>query len=434
MKVTKNTIQDQARQSIKDNGGSAILLMATGTGKSRVGVLEAVEELDNSDFEGYELPMICVPNVKLRDNSWKDEFEKWGYGEYYKSTKTVCYASLNKESGKKYRLILLDEGHRITPENYKFFKNNQVERVVILTATKPKDKQKLDLLLSLAPITFTYTLDEAVRDGLVSPFTINVIKVPLDKITKNIKCGSKTKSWYSTEYLQYQYLTSVIDSGREKFNEWKEENGEIYPLVSQYATEVGKKKGDDYLCQFKETKRGEILKGYKKYSSLESYIMIKVLDRVRFIGNLMSKEKIVDDLITKLITSSKRFLVFCAGIDQAERLGKGYTFHSKTNSDAFNAFCDLSSDFLLVVDAVNEGLNIPAVDDSIVGKLNSNDINFIQRTGRIIRYRDDHRARVFIVTAENTADEDWLKASLKTFDKENIFYYTQETYHNLFGE
>jgi superfamily II DNA or RNA helicase len=432
VKKTKDTIQSEARLALKENNGSGILLIGTGVGKTFLGIQEVIDELQKSDFEGYEPPLIVVPTVRLRDNSWSDEFKKWGYEEEYKSVERSCYVSINKIVGKKYRLIILDECHRITPENYKFFENNQVDRIVMLTATKPKDKQKLDLLLSLTKIVYTYTLDEAVRDGLVSPFVIHIIKVPLDKFTKNVKCGGKKKSWYSTEQLQYDYLCSVIGKSRESLNEWKNENEQLYQICSEYH-KVKKEDKGNFLRSFNESKVVEIEKGYKKFVSLSDYTMMKVLERVRFLGSLLSTEKVIDDLINRLLKEQRRFLVFLGSIEQSKKLCGNYVFNSKSNSDAFNSFCEGGIDYCAVVNAVNEGLNIPDCQDSIVGKLDSNDTNFIQRTGRIIRYKDGHRARVFVPVPEGTVYEDWVKSSLKTFNPENIFYHTLLNYHQIFA-
>jgi len=431
MKVTKDDIQLLAKTAIKENGGSGIVLAATGTGKSKVGCDLIVEELRNSDFEGYEPPLVCCPTVKLRDKSWEDEFKKWGYEEEYKLIERSCYVSINKIVGKKFKILVFDEGHHITPENYKFFQNNTVEKIIVLTATKPKDKQKLDLLLSLTKIVYTYTLDEAVRDELVSPFSIYVIKVPLNKTDTYIKCGNQKKSWYTTEQKQYDYLTSVIEKGRENLNTWKTENEQLYQICTEYH-KCKKEDKDSFLRGFNSSKVVEIEKGYKKYISLDSFIMMKVLERVRFIGNLQSKEKIADDLINRLLKNEERFLIFCASIDQSKKLCGNYVYNSKSKSDAFDSFIEQNISYLAVVDAVNEGLNIPSVDSAIIVKLNSNDLNFIQRTGRVIRYRDDHRAKVFIITAEGTVDENWCSASLKTFDKENVHYYTNMNYHQIF--
>jgi superfamily II DNA or RNA helicase len=434
MKVTKDEIQSQARQAVRENGGSGMLLIATGVGKSKIGVdeiCESIDEMTEYDFAEYEQPLIVVPTRKLRDNNWKDEFTRWSDEDHYNSITTVCYKSVNKFEGKKFKIVVLDEAHRITDLSFEFFKNNIVEKVIILTATKPRDRYKRELLESLAPIVFEYPLDQAVRDGLVAPFDIYVIKVPLNTTDRNIKCGSKTKSWYSTEKTQYEYISSSTDKAREEVANWKQENYDLFSYVKLYRDEEKDKK-DYFLQQWPVSKREDILKGEKKLAALESHSLIKTMERVRFIGNLPSKEKIADDLMTRLIREESRFLTFCASILQTERLCHGYTFHSETNSDAFNAFVNQDIDFLGVVDSVNEGLNLPMIDDAIIIKLNSNDLNFIQRLGRIVRLRDNHRARMFIVTSDTEEELNWVASSLKSFDKDNISYYNVLNYHKIF--
>lgn len=433
MKKTKDIVQAEAREALRLNNGVGTLLMGTGTGKSRVGVLEICHELDNFDFTSYRPPLIIVPSRKLRDKNWEEEFVKWEKGEEFKKIERSCYVSINKRSGGKYRLVVLDEAHKITPENYKFFQNNIVERVIALTATRPKDKKKRELLDSLAPVVYTYNLDQAVQDGIVAPFNIHIIWTTLDDIRRYIKTGNAKKSWYTTEQKQFDYLTSVIENNKGKIKSWREDNQEISPYISNYQREKSEKRGDDYLKNFSEDNQKEILKKYKEFSYLESQLLIKTMERIRFIGGLESKEIIVEDLITRLLLEENRFLVFCASIAQTEKLCNGYTFHSETNSEAFNAFVAGEIDYLAVVDGINEGINFPFIDSAVANKLNNNDINFIQRLGRIVRFREGHRARFFIVAVKGTSEEDAVKSSLKTFDETNIHHHTILNYHKIFS-
>ena len=54
--------------------------------------------------------------------NWKDEFEKWkGKIVYKNNVKKNVMQSLNKLKHKEYDLVVLDEVHRLTENNVKFF-------------------------------------------------------------------------------------------------------------------------------------------------------------------------------------------------------------------------------------------------------------------------------------------------------------------------
>jgi superfamily II DNA or RNA helicase len=84
---------------------------------------------------------LVVPTEKLRDENWKEEFDKWGATELWsKNTKTMlCSASKIDYID----LLILDEGHNITALSSEIFKNNKVKNVVLLTATPPTSVDKL---------------------------------------------------------------------------------------------------------------------------------------------------------------------------------------------------------------------------------------------------------------------------------------------------
>ena len=144
------------------------------------------------------------------------------------------------------------------------------------------------------------------------------------------------------------------------------------------------------------------------------------LNRMHFIYNLPSKLKVAQKIIDDYMKG--RYLVFCASIAQAEELCGPNTFHSKTNSEAYDKFVSGKINDLGVVKAVNEGHNIPKLDMALIVQLNSKELDIIQRIGRVVRYRPGHKAIIYIVVVEGTKDQDWLKKALSGFDEEVITF------------
>lgn len=378
VKQTQDSVQTSAREAFKANNYWGLVAMATGTGKSKIGVDETADVVgENTDA----LVIISVPTRKLRDNNWLEEFIKWGKEDiYHSNVQRYCYASINKITGKRISLLVLDEGHNITELNSKVFLNNKVERLLVLTATPPEqsndtDKAKLEIFKRLKVNTiFHYSLDEAVKHGLVAPYEIRVVECTLDNTTKYIKAGTKAKPFFQTEMQRYEYLSKTIKT-----------------MMMTGSTQL----------------------------------TWKLLDRMRLIQNLKSKTEIVRRVMQRWLEPGDRYLIFCGSIEQSKILCGEAVYNSKTKDTALEAFKRLELDVLGVVDALNEGHNIPEVDGAMVAQLNSKGKDLVQRIGRAIRARRDkpgHKAVIWLFVVLNTVDEEWFKKAIETFDKSRIVY------------
>lgn len=266
-----------------------------------------------------------VPTEKLRDEGVKEEFLKWGSD--FSNIKLVCYASLNKVKDKHVDLVVLDECHRITENNYKFFNQNNVTHVIGLTATPPKEDLKVDLLNQLGlKVTYYLPLDKAVDLGVTAPYKIKIVETFLDDTDKYIEAGSKKNRFKTTEYRQYRYLSDVIRK------------------IQFSGKEVPK---------------------------------FMYLNRMRMLYNLKSKGLIAKKLIESLPTNDK-VLVFHKSISMIEEICE-HTFHSKVGDIHYNEFLEGKINTLGVVDKVNEGINIPNLDKAVIVQLNSQPRELVQR-------------------------------------------------------
>ena len=55
------------------------IVVGTGIGKSKI-TMDIIKQLDFLDFKKI---LIVVDNTRLRDYNWKDDFIKWGLGDFY---------------------------------------------------------------------------------------------------------------------------------------------------------------------------------------------------------------------------------------------------------------------------------------------------------------------------------------------------------------
>ena len=367
----REKVQNEAIQAVVNNNGGMVA-MATGSGKSRVAVeLAKYYFKPEDDFHAA----LLVPTEKLRDENWKEEFEKWEARNIWKHTERLCYASASKIGGNEYPIAILDEGHNITELASEFFLDNNVERTVLLTATPPNDPIKLDILRRLGiKLVYELTLDQAVRLGFVAPYKITVITVPLDNVTKNIPGGNKANPFMTTEAACYAYWNKRVQA-----------------------------------CFGDQTPQG---KAKMKFA---------ILGRMQFIYKIPSKTQVIKFLLDKVIPKEDRTIIFCGNIEQAEQVCPTF-YHSKSDSVAYDAFKNESINRLSCVKAVNEGHNFPGVDSGIIGQLNSKEKDLVQRIGRLIRFRPGHEAHLYIVVSEGTQDEKWLETATENLDQSKIEY------------
>jgi len=373
--LKREELQKEALQAVQANGGSGILCLATGVGKSKIAIDYC--KVFYTERKNKFKCLLVVPTEKLRDTNWHDEFIKWKSKTIYSNCiERTCYASFNKIKNKEYDLVILDEIHRGTEHNFKFFKNNKTKNILGLTATYPKDEIKQELLKEInLPVVYSVSLDDAVKNNVVAPYKIKVIELFLDDKDKYIQAGSKTKSFMTTEYGQYQYVSNMIN---------------------------------------------KIL-----YSGRPAPAWL-FLKRMHLIYNLRSKTQIAKKVIES-IPKDERTLIFCGSISQAEELCKN-SYHSKSDDKSFNKFCNEEINQLSCVNALNEGQNIPNLDNAVIVQLNSNELSTIQRIGRCIRYRPGHEATIYILSVVQTQDEKWVKKALENFDTNNIEYVSYKNY------
>lgn len=379
----KARIQSEAIMAWDVNGMRGFIVAATGVGKSKIAIDISVDLCMDTNGVKPISPniLLVVPTEQLRDNNWKDEFEKWGAIEIYNhAVQGECYVSINKIHGQHYDLVILDEAHNITEANSQFFAQNTVDRVLALSATYPVDKIKTGLLRNLGlHIDYNITLDDAVKLRLVAPYEILIVETRLDSVDKYVKAGSKDKPFFQSEAAAYAYMNTKINA-----------------LM------------------------------YSKASGAKKALTWKYIARMHFIYGLKSKDKAAQFILSK-IPQGERVLTFCSTIEQAELLAdwelpgnNPITFHSKSDDRHLIQFQNLQIDRLTCVKALNEGMNIPSIDYGVIVQLDSNPLNTVQRIGRGIRYKSGHVGKIIIIISVDTKDNDWCTKALEKLDQSKI--------------
>lgn len=362
----RGIVQQEAMNAVINNGGTGLVAMATGSGKSKVAI-------DLAEY--YKTSMIrdtlIVPTEKLRDENWHEEYVKWDKSELYDNTDRLCYASAKNFKAAWYNTAILDEAHNITELSASFFEDNKIENIIALTATIPTDQLKLALLEKIGcKVVYQLTLDDAVKLGFVAPYKITVVYTELNNSVKDVVSGSKLKPFLQTEKEKYSYLDT----------RWNTEK-EAYGRATMPTT----------------------------------------LNRMRFIYNLKSKTEAMLMIKRHLIPQDSRTLLFCGSIDQSKVISQ-HQFHSKTSDVSYNAFKAKEINELACVDAANEGHNFEDVDNMIIGQVQAKEKTLIQRLGRGIRFRVGHEAHLWMIVCKGTQDEVWAKSAMQNLDENRIDY------------
>lgn len=376
----KNVIQEEANMALRMNGKKGMIIAATGVGKSKIVIDKMNRALDFVEFPKF---MVVVPTQKLRDEGWKDEVMKWGVEGLWDKIVPICYDSLSEVVGYEFNMVVFDECHNFTENHVKFLKNNKIDKIVSLTATYPHNKVRAKLITRhLGEIVYNIDTDTSVKLGLVSPYDIIIVNVPLNKTDKDSKAGTKDRVFYTTEAKNNEYLNTKCDEMPSKFN---------------------------------------------------------FLKRMRFIYNLKSKEKAAKWILENIIPQDTRTLIFAGSKDQASNLCE-FTYYSKPskpkemkeiggNADkkiksileynkklqkyqgtaSLDLFIEGKITRIACVEALNEGHNVGNPDCGLIVQVNSNELNLVQRIGRCIRYRAGYKGKIIIVCANETIDKAWTK-------------------------
>lgn len=373
MNEIKDKVQQEALTRWELAGRRGLLAMGTGTGKSRIALLE-LERL-HTLYGSDSRILLAVPTVLLRDKNWPAEAKVWGLESIYnESVEGVCWTSMAKVPQGHYHLVILDEAHQITPERAKFLENITYDEIMALTATEPTEDEKTEILDKIAPTVFVYSLDDGISDGIAADFKIHIIEVPLDDEVKYVKAGTKKKPFLTTETKQYTHISWSI----------------IRMMMSKIPN------------------KNELLK-------------FAFLRRARFIYNLKTKTELAKKVMEKILLTG-RTLVYAGSIDQANEIGGVNTYHSKRDDTAFCAFKEEKISYLVAVDALNEGVNLPDIDQELLVQVKAKDRILKQRIGRAVRFRPGHVADIYIIVVQGTVDENWLSSALEGIDKLKIDY------------
>lgn len=382
--------QKEAAQSWINKGCKGTLEWATGTGKT-FAALTAVFYYLNQIYRGSNnLEVLILAETTLREDTIKEDIAKFKrlYGIDLMSVcnfSFACYQSSYKWKKTHFNVVIADEIHdSLTPEYFKYYKNNTYDALIGLSATinrsakltdEPDSLTKGQLLNEIAPVVHRISQDQAIQLGLIAPYSIIVLYSKLNAVDKVIEAGTKKNRFYTTEQKQYEYIDQLT---RRTF--------------------------------FKNASTPAEIKSKQKA------IKAMVLSRARVIFNLPSKIKTARLLVDNI---ENKKVIFGNSLDAlyqitpnvvSSRNKKATKNTEGENEILLDKFTKGEIRDIAAFQQLKQGANLAKdIDLAILHSYFSVSKDFIQRTGRILRTEGEgKKAYLIVMVTIGTEEESWF--------------------------
>lgn len=360
--LSREIVQNNAVNAIIKHSYAGIVYVSPRVGKSKI----VCDILKMPAFKKSKI-LITAPYNTILD-SWTSEFEKWKVNT--KNITLINQRSLSKVKLTDYKHIICDEIHTLSDNQIVELQKTDAPILGLTGSLSKESKKLLKDELYVEPI-FTYSVEDAINDGIVADYKVYLIGVPLDNKDKYIEAGTKDSKFMTTEYANYQYLTAQF----EKFKKMSWNNKKFDAVKMQYAS-----------------KRASML--------------------------YTAKSKIT--VTKKIIAAHNRCLIFTARTETADDFATSY--HSKSKEDYLEQFKDGTINKLAVCEMTNMGITIPNLKVGIFHQMKSSEESAIQKVMRMCNVEQDEIAEIYITYFINTIDEEWVKKALSGLNPEKIIY------------
>jgi len=356
--MTKTEIQEGIINTILENSCRGIILSSVRSGKTRILLNSIKKHSKRKDIK----VLLLYPNIDIK-NSWENECDLIGYHPDI----TYCtFASISKIKQSGWDYVIFDEAHLLGEENQMpiagdIAKNNK--HVMFASGTYNTETLADIKFFTKMKLIVDYSTNKAIKDGIVSDFTIYIHKYNLNN-TKIVEYG-RVKKWKSTEKKECNRLSAFI-------------------LKS----------------------RGQLK-------------MFKSLERMRFINSCDSLIECVNNWIDS--NKDKRFILFSSD----EKTGLKYNlpmFNSKSKDDLIlKQFQQGDINQLCLLKKASAGVTFPELQNILITAINSNGENLEQMIGRSLLDDTDH-THIHIFVSTEVFQNKWLEKSLELIDKNKIKY------------
>lgn len=329
----------------------------------RFGKIKATFNLCN--YKNWKNILVVAPRTEIFE-SWKNDKKLFGFN----SNLTFCtFNRCKKPIEEKYDLVVIDEIHEASDAELKGISEViKTNKSLGLTGTMTfKTKNNIQNKTGMF-VSYHYSINQAVKDGILSDYEINVHIVKLDNIKQNVK----TSKGFVTEHRRYNQLNWLK-------NKLKEENKSTFFLDLKIIA----------LLQSSEAKKQKTIEFLKKYQN-------------------------------------ERILVFCGLTEIADSLGIP-SYHSKNkDKDSFKSFCEGEGKHMATIKLAQSGITIKPINRGLINYISGNPEDSAQKICRFIgiEYNNPNKKAIIDIVISNTEfEKERIKTALMFFDQDKIKYY-----------
>jgi len=341
------------------------IIVATGVGKSKI-IIDLIKPLQ--ELLKFKKIIILVDNTRLRDNNWKEDFEKWGFESIYKDIIEMnTYQTVYKwdKDLSNYLLIADEMDFAFTPGYGKVFETYKNCNIIGMTGYVADSKR--DFMNKYLPCLVEYTQKQAQEDGILNSTPITFVKYDLSKEKNSlVTYGKGSKTFKTSENISYNYWDKQLRITMGKLTKAK------------ITSDISDIKKYETFRKLYGAKRAEIL--YNSSASVK--LTRRLLDYIHTL-----------DETSKAVIFSKR--------TAQSSLITTTTYHGENtkliNDKNFEDFNKGMVRELGLVDKINRGVNMRNLNFAIFEGYNSSDTILRQRLGRLMRLDPEDLATIFIM-------------------------------------
>jgi len=349
--------QKEYEDKFMNSGLVGILLLSVRMGKTRV----ALNILLNFINKGATKILVAFPENNI-SKAWNDEIVTIGFPAI--PIEFVNFRSLHKLEGNIYDVVIFDECHELSDAQIESVKKIRANMATLaLTGTlNLKNKRRLKNKLKW-PVIAEYSFEQAIDDGIIADYKINVHITPLD----------------NKQLIQYK-----------KKKKTEKQQCDAYSFIINKLEEEGK----------------------------DSKFMR--LFRMRLIQKSLAKIKKSRAILSE--NKGERILVFCGLKEVADSLGIPSEYSGKESGEIAK-FADGEGDSLAVVNMASMGVTFKPLDRVVINFTSSNAEDLQQRIARAANLDFVGKiANIDIVCSSEKFEKEWIFKALKPFNTNKILF------------
>ena len=372
----KDKIQQEALNSWLDNDKRGTVQIITGLGKTFIS-LHALYTMPKDKIHLFLAETIERERDLMKDILKYNKIFNRNVLEDY-DLRFFCYQSAYKWQNQEFGLVIADEIHdSLSPAYHQFYLNNKFDAIIGLSATIDKSIEynnftKGDLLDKIAPICYTYNINQGQVDGTSRKLNIYIINHELDNINKTIKAGNAKKPFFQSELQSYSY--------------WDKEHKKAWYIDDKDLREL--------KITITSTKRSKLL--YELPSKITIVKeLIKVINgqTILFGNSINSLLKITPNVVSSRYSEDQ----------------------NKAIRDSFESGkINLIGSFKML----KQGANLTELDNCVIMSYYGIEKDIIQRIGRL---RDNGTTgSVFIIRTNGTQENIWFQKMIQNIVEFNV--------------